>query len=71
MKLEEIASEAAKLSEEERASLASQLLHGLETPVYEVSDSEVATRRRETEADPGLLITFHELVTGSSSRRDD
>lgn len=30
MKLEEIVSEASKLSEEERASLASQLLHGLE-----------------------------------------
>ena len=30
MKLDEIAIEASKLSEEERASLASQLLHGLE-----------------------------------------
>jgi hypothetical protein len=68
MKLEEIASEAAKLSEEERASLASQLLHGLETPVYEVADTEVAARRREAEADPGVLITFHELVAGLSRR---
>jgi hypothetical protein len=38
MKLEEIAAEASNLSEEERASLASRLLHGLETPVYWVSD---------------------------------
>jgi hypothetical protein len=64
MKLEEIVSEAAKLSEEDRASLASQLLHGLETPIYEVRDAEVAARQREAEANPGVLITFHELVAG-------
>jgi hypothetical protein len=68
MKLEEIASEAAKLSEEERASLASQLLHGLETPVYEVADHEVTARRREAEAHPDVLITFHELVAGLKRR---
>jgi hypothetical protein len=62
MKLEEIVAEASKLSEEERASLASQLLHSLETPVYWVSDDEVDRRRREAEADPGVLITFDELV---------
>jgi hypothetical protein len=64
MKLEEIVAEASKLSEEERASLASQLLHGLETPVYCVSDEEVRERVREAEADPGALITFDELVAG-------
>ena len=58
MKLEDIAAEAAKLPEEQRASLASQLLHGLETPVYEVSDKEVAARRREAEADPSVLVSF-------------
>ena len=68
MKLEEIASEAAKLSEEERASLASRLLHGLQTPVYEVADEEVAARQREAEANPGVLITFHELVAGLKKR---
>ena len=52
MKLEEIVAEASKLSEEERASLASQLLHGLETPVYSVSDEEVRRRMREADEDP-------------------
>jgi hypothetical protein len=68
MKLQEISAEAAKLSEEERASLASQLLHGLETPVYEVSDEDVLSRMREADADPGVLITFHELVSGLKHR---
>ena len=43
MKLNEIVKEASKLPEVERASLASQLLHGLESPVYDVSDEEVKT----------------------------
>lgn len=68
MKLQEIAVEAAKLSEEERASLASQLLHGLETPIYEVSDEEVADRVREAEANPNVMITFHELVASLKHR---
>jgi hypothetical protein len=68
MKLEEIAAEASKLSEEERASLASQLLHGLETPVYWVSDDEVGERMREAEADPSVLITFGVLVAGLRQR---
>ncbi|MCI0746783.1 MAG: addiction module protein [Verrucomicrobia subdivision 3 bacterium] len=68
MKLDEIAAEAAKLPEEERASLASQLLHGLETPVYEVSDAEVARRRREAETDPSVMITFEQLVAGLRQR---
>lgn len=64
MKLEEIADQAAKLPEEERASLASRLLHGLETPVYEVPDEEVFRRIREADADPSVLITFDKLVAG-------
>ena len=68
MKLEEIVAEASKLPEEERASLASQLLHGLETPVYCVSDDEVRGRMREADADPGVLITFDELVGGLRRR---
>lgn len=68
MKLEEIATEASKLSEEERASLASQLLHGLESPVYEVSDPEVLDRMHEAEADPGVWITFDQLVSGLKRR---
>ncbi len=68
MKLEEIAAEACKLSEEERASLASQLLHGLETAVYSVSDEEVRRRVHEADTDPSVLITFDELVAGLRPR---
>lgn len=68
MKLEEIAAEASKLSEEERAALASQLLHGLESPVYEVTDEELALRMQEAEKDPGVWITFDQLVTGLRRR---
>lgn len=68
MKLEEIVAEASKLSEEERASLASRLLHSLETPVYAVSDEEVQRRMREAEVDPRVLITFDELVAGLRRR---
>ena len=64
MKLEEIAKEAAKLPEEERASLASRLLHGLESPVYEVADEEVFRRMREAEEDPSVMISFDELISG-------
>ncbi len=68
MKLEEIASEAAKLPEEERASLASRLLHELETPIYDVSDDEVAARVSEAEENPEVLITFDQLVSNLRSR---
>jgi len=68
MKLNEIVAEASKLSEEERASLASQLLHGLETPVYAIPDEEVKRRMREADADPSTLITFDELVAGLRHR---
>ncbi len=68
MKLEEIAAEASKLSEEERAALASRLLHGLESPVYQVSDEEVAHRMDEAERDPSVLITFDQLVAGLKRR---
>ena len=68
MKLEDIVAEASKLSEEERASLASQLLHGLETPVYSVSDEEVKRRVREADAAPSVMITFDQLVAGLRQR---
>lgn len=68
MEPDEIASEASKLSEEERASLASRLLHGLETPVYSVSDEEVQRRKHEAQKHPEVLITFDELVAGLRQR---
>ena len=68
MKLEEIATEASKLSEEQRASLASRLLHGLESPVYEVSDREVNQRMDEAEKDPSVWLTFDQMVSGFKRR---
>jgi len=64
MKLEEIAIEASKLSEEERASLASRLLNGVESPVHDVSDGEVSRRMREAEGDPTIWINVDELIAG-------
>lgn len=68
MKLDEIAEEAAKLTEEERAALASRLIHGLETPVYDVTDEEVFQRMNEAEEDPSVMISFDELVSGLRKR---
>ena len=68
MKLDEIAEEASKLPEEQRAALASRLLHGLEPPVYDVSDEEVFRRMKEADDDPDVLITFDELVAGLKNR---
>lgn len=68
MKLDEIAEEASKLPEEERAALASRLIHGLETPVYEVPDEEVFRRMKEAEENPSVMITFDELVSGLRKR---
>lgn len=68
MNLKEIASEASKPPEEERASLASQLLHGLQTPVYDVSDDELSGRMREGASDPTVWLTFDQLADGLKRR---
>ncbi|RYD46406.1 MAG: hypothetical protein EOP85_07480 [Verrucomicrobiaceae bacterium] len=68
MKLEQIATEAEKLPEEERAALASRLLHGLESPVYEVTDEDIRERMREAGNDPAVWITFDQLVSGLNRR---
>lgn len=68
MKVEEIVEEASKLSEEDRASVASEILRGLEPPVYEVSDEEVERRVKEGEEDPSVLITSDELEAGLKRR---
>lgn len=68
MRLEEIVAAASKLPEEERASLASRLLHGLESPIYGVTDEEVDRRRKEAEEDPSVMIPFDELVAGGGSQ---
>ncbi|MGJ8634212.1 MAG: hypothetical protein ACSHX7_09860 [Luteolibacter sp.] len=64
MKPEEIVAEASKLAEEDRASIASQLLDTLESPNHWVSDDEVAERVAEAESDPSVMITLTELKRG-------
>ena len=61
--INEIEEAAAKLSEEDRAALASRLLHSLSAPVYEVTDEEVMSRVREGDEDPDSMLTFDELVS--------
>ena len=64
MKVEEIVAEASKLPEEARASIASRLIHGLESANHWVSDEEVSQRRREAEEDPSVMLSMDEFVAG-------
>ncbi len=64
MTLEEIATEATKLDEESRASLASRLLQSLSPPVYGVSDEDVFERMREAEDDPSVMLSHKEFIAG-------
>lgn len=68
MTVEEIAEEASKLSEQDRATLASEILRGLEPPLYEVSDEEVKNRVKEGEENSSILITGDELEAGLQRR---
>ncbi|MCB1078593.1 MAG: hypothetical protein KDM63_12910 [Verrucomicrobiae bacterium] len=68
MDLEEIATQAALLDEESRASLACQLLRSLTPPVHDVSDEEVSRRLREAESDPDCLINHEEFLAGIEHR---
>ena len=55
---------AAALPVEQRASLASFLIHSLPDPDYDVSDAEVENRVRQTEAGEATMISMEELRTG-------
>ena len=66
--LKEIASEAARLDEESRASLASQMLRSLPPPDHPIADEEVFQRMREAEEDPGVMIGHEELISGIHGR---
>lgn len=68
MKVEEIVAEAAKLPEDQRASIAARLLHGLEKPRHWVEDEEVVARMEEADSDPSVMITFEELDAGRVKR---
>ena len=54
MKVGDIVEAASKLSEEERASIASRLRHGLESPHHWVSAEEVPRRMKEAKDDPSV-----------------
>ena len=55
--------QALALTEEDRAAMASALLHSLEPPAYEVSDEEVLQRRGELESGEVGEISHEELIT--------
>ncbi|HEY1123178.1 MAG TPA: addiction module protein [Haloferula sp.] len=64
MSLAEIEKQAAALPVEERAALASFLLHSLPEPDHDVSDEEVAERVRQVNEGEVDLISFEELRRG-------
>lgn len=64
MKVDEILAEAAKPPEDQRASIASRIIHGLEKPRYWVPDEEVIERMDEAERDPSVMISFEEFEAG-------
>jgi hypothetical protein len=55
---------AATLPVEQRATLASFLIHTLPEPDYDVSDQEVAERMRQTQSGEVVMITMAELREG-------
>lgn len=66
----EFKEQAAALTVEQRASLASFLLHSLTDPDYDVSDEEVAERFQQAKSGEVEMITFDQLTDGFSSSRD-
>lgn len=58
----ELQEQALTLPDEDRAAMASALLHSLEPPAYDVSDAEVQQRRRELENGEVAEISHDELL---------
>ena len=67
--LAEFKNHTAALPVEQRASLASFLLHSLPEPDYDVSDEEVAERLRQMKSGEVSTISMDELRAGVSSDR--
>jgi hypothetical protein len=65
----EFKEQAAALTVEQRASLASFLLHSLPDPDYDVSDEEVAERFQQAKSGEVEMITFDQLKAGVMSER--
>jgi hypothetical protein len=68
--LEEFKEQAAALPVEQRASLASFLLHSLPEPGYDVSNEEVAERLRQMKSGEVSTISMGELREGVFSDRE-
>jgi hypothetical protein len=62
--LAEVQKQVASLRVEQRASLASFLLHSLPDPEYDVTDEEVAERVRQSKAGEVEMLSFEELREG-------
>jgi hypothetical protein len=67
--LAEFKEKAAALSVEQRASLASFLLHSLPDPEYDDSDEEAAERLRQMKSGEVETISMDELREGVFSDR--
>lgn len=65
----EIKSKVDCLSEEDRASLASYILHGFEPPEYDVSDADVTSRVQELYSGEAYEIDHDALVRGLDLRK--
>jgi hypothetical protein len=62
--LAEFKEQAAALTVEQRASLASFLLHSLPDPEYDVSDEEATERFRQMKSGEVATISMDELRKG-------
>lgn len=68
MVTQEIKNKVDVLSEEDRASLASYILHSFSAPVYDVSDEEVAQRVEDLQSGLVKEIDHASLVNGLDLR---
>jgi putative addiction module component (TIGR02574 family) len=72
MSIEQIAAEALRLPEKERAGLASQLLRSLPPVAVDEDDGVLEAQRRDAELDkdPAQSITLEELDSHIARRRN-
>lgn len=60
---------ASRLPEAEPAALATGLSKRSKSPHHAVRDEEVLNRMLEAEGNPGVMITWDELISGLRHRR--
>ncbi len=71
MSVEQIAAEALRLPEKERAALASRLLHSLPPVAFDADDGVAEALRRDAEldADPAQAMTLRDMDSHVQQRR--